>query len=426
MKLKISMKSMILPAALAVVALVIWGVTSRGRGEKSEFRFVEITRGDLRSTVSSTGTLQAIKTVQVGTQVSGKVAEIYADFNDRVVEGQLIARIDPTLLEQAVSAAEADLERNQAELAQAQRDLDRIERLYQRQVATESEYTTAQYQHAVAQAGLKSSQVNLERARQNLGYSEIHAPISGIVLARTVDVGQTVAASFSAPQLFLIAEDPSQMEILAAVDESDIGQIRTDQAAQFTVQAYPDETFSGTVKQIRLQPSSQDNVVSYTVVISAANPDGRLLPGMTATVDFIIAQASDVLKVPNAALRFRATSEMLAAVREQHQGQTGLRGSRGRSPDSAETGGGSRGAPVVSGASERDRVRLWYVADGKVSVTLVHTGITDGQSTEITGSGIREGMQVIAAVASSATSSGVNPFQNQASPGGRPGPPPGM
>ncbi len=417
MKLKLSPKRLIIPAILVVGGLTAWGLTSAHRGAKAEYRLVEVTRGDVRATVSSTGTLQAIKTVAVGTQVSGKISDIYVDFNDHVTEGQLIARIDPVLLEQAVSSAEADVERSEAQLAQAQSDLDRIERLYQRQVATESERVAAQYTQAIAKAGLKSAKVNLDRARQNLSYSEIRSPISGIVLSRTVDAGQTVAASFSAPQLVVIAEDLSAMEILASVDESDIGRISKGQAAQFTVQAYPDDKFTGTVSQIRLQPAAQENVVSYTVVVAVANPDGRLLPGMTATVDFIVAEATDVWRVPNAALRFRPTTEMQAAARASFQG-------RARSGDASARHAGRDS----TAAHDQNRATLWYqTPDGKPTPLRVVIGITDGQLTEISSEQLHEGLQVIASVTTATTaSSGVNPFQTQQSRNGPPGRPPGM
>jgi HlyD family secretion protein len=439
------MKKIYILGAVVVAALVVWGLTRRGGDGDGAYRFVEVQRGDVESVVSSTGTLQATTTVEVGTQVSGQIAEIYVDFNDHVTKGQLIARIDPTLLQQEVRSAEASLEKSKAELEQAQRELDRMQRLYDRKAATESEYNTAQYQAAVAQASYKSAQINLERARRNLTYTEIRAPINGVVLERTVDVGQTVAASLSAPKLFLIAEDLSELEILASVDESDIGQIHNGQKVRFTVQAYPNEPFSGTVDQVRLQSSVQENVVNYTVVASVENPDGRLLPGMTATVDFIIQRENDVLKVPNAALRFRPTEEMLAVLRERQQQRTHEAGAAGRQGSANETSSvaqgaeesqhmgrrraGGEGGSGVQGQSARaasNRSFLWYLdTDGKVNATPVKAGITDGQYTAIQGPGIQEGMQIIAAVTGSAASSATNPFQSQQQ-GPRRGPPGGM
>jgi HlyD family secretion protein len=428
-------KWMLIPGVLVVAALIAWGATSLGGGSKTGYRFVEVTRGDVVSSVSSTGTLQALTTVQVGTQVSGKVSDIYVDFNDHVKKGQLIARIDPTLLEQAVRSAEADLERNRAELEQSQRDFDRISRLYQSKVVTESDFNAAEYKLAVAKASMKSAEISLERAQQNLGYSEIHSPIDGVILDRSVDEGQTVAASFSAPQLFLIAEVLSAMEILASVDESDIGLIQEGQDVQFTVQAYPDESFKGVVKQVRLQSTTQENVVNYTVAIAVQNPGGRLLPGMTATVDFIVSQATDVLMVPNAALRFRPTAEMWAAFRSQRQGQ-GSRGGAGEREAARREGppaaAGAEASPASGGretnAEQRsfgggqggfggrsaDRALLWILDEnGHVTALPVRTGITDGQSTEVSSPRVQEGQQVIAGITTSATSATTNPFQGE-------------
>lgn len=423
----------ILGAILGAVSLV-WAFVGWDKGAESTYRFVSVERGDVESVVTSTGTMQAITTVEVGTQVSGQIAEIFVDFNDRVTKNQLIARIDPVLLQQEVRAAEANVERNQAELDQTERELDRIERLYQGQVVTESEYTTAQYQNAVAEASQKSALVTLERARRNLGYTEIRSPIDGVILSRNVDVGQTVAASLSAPVLFMIAEDLSAMEILASVDESDIGQIREGQPVRFTVQAYTDESFSGTVGQVRLQSTSQENVVNYTVAIAVENRDGRLLPGMTATVDFIVNQAEDVLKVANSALRFRPTSEMTEALRESREKREDAQGrgelmERAR-PDSTPAAGQESERAKLAGSTDSssgNRSLLWYLdEDGQLGVTPVRTGITDGQSTAIASPGIEEGMQIIAAVTTGSSSTTVNPFQSQQNQGARGGPPPGM
>ena len=205
-------------------------------------------RGDIEAAVSATGMLNAVTSVQVGTQVSGQIAAIFADFNDEVKKGQLIARIDPTLQQQAIADAQAGLDRSRAELARTREEYERNKGLFESKVLTEVEFSTAKYAYEVAQANVKSSQVALERARQNLAYTSIYAPIDGVVVERNVDVGQTVASSYSTPQLFLIAKDLSQMQILAKVDESDIGAIKDGQAVRFSVQAYPNQNFQGAVK----------------------------------------------------------------------------------------------------------------------------------------------------------------------------------
>ena len=314
-------KIVLLLAVLVLTGATVWFFNRNGNEVVSPYRFVILEQGDLEAVVSSTGTLDAVTTVQVGTQVSGIISHIFVDFNDTVRKGQIVARIDTTLLVSSVEDGQANIERNQAQLRQAEREFKRIKGLYDRKFVTEVEFNRAQYDLDIANASAKSAEINLERARRNLGYATIYAPISGTVIERNVDVGQTVAASFSAPQLFLIADDLSHMEILASVDESDIGLIKEGQTTRFTVQAYPDETFTGMVRQVRLQSTMQENVVNYTVVIDVENEDRTLLPGMTATADFLIETAQDVMKVQNAALRFRPTEAMMAEVRQRMQSQ---------------------------------------------------------------------------------------------------------
>ena len=342
------------------------------------------------------------------------VSEIFVDFNDEVHEGQIVAILDSTLLGIAVRDANANLERAQAQLHYAESELERTRVLFEKEMVTEVEFNQLQYERDVARASVSSAEIALERAEQNLGYATITAPMSGTVIERNVEVGQTVAASLSAPQLFLIANDLASMQILASVDESDIGLIEEGQSARFTVQAYQDESFSGTVRQVRLQSSSQENVVSYTVVVDVENSDGNLLPGMTATVDFLVESATDVAKVANAALRFRPTEEMLAELREQRMAE------RGNQTDSLATGAGrARGE-----ASPPDNAAvLWYLDDeGRLAMAPVLTGISDGQYTEIEGRDIAAGMMVIAGVSQNSQASTSNPFQSQQS-SRAPGPP---
>jgi len=410
-------------AALAVVAVVAWFAV-RGRAAAAEYRLVPVERGDLTSVVSATGALQAVTTVEVGTQVSGQVSEILADFNSQVKKGQLIARIDPTILQQAVREASADLEKAQAQAAQKKWAAERAETLYSGGLVPESDYRTAAADAATTRADLEASRVALERARQNLGYTEIRSPIDGVVVERNVQVGQTVAASLQAPVLFRLAEDLSSLQILAAVDESDIGKIHADQEVEFTVQAYPEEKFRGRVSQVRLQSTTTENVVSYAVVVDVANPGLRLKPGMTATVEFIVARAGDVLKVPNAALRVRPTEAMQAQLKALRQGARaeGQRTGEGNRWRSRADGQRMRG-PQQGG---QDTAIVW-VAEGKdVKPLRVRTGLTDGQETEVTSPELREGMQVVAGVLQQQTQSGSSPFQQQQQnrgPGGPGGPP---
>src|SRR5687767_15024210 len=404
---------------VAVAAGALWIYRNAEAHEAPAYRFATVTRGNLESTVSATGALSAVTTVQVGTQVSGLVRQIYVDFNDRVKKGQLLARIDPTLQQQAVLDAQAGLIRAQADLERSQSEYERNKTLFDAKVLTATEFNTAQYNYTVAQASVKSAQVALERARKNLSYTEIYAPIDGVVVERNVDVGQTVAASLSAPQLFLIANDLAQMQILASVDESDIGQIHEGQDVRFTVQAYPSQNFTGTVRQVRLQSATTENVVNYTVVVAVANPKGTLLPGMTATVEFLTGSASNALIVPNAALRFRPTAEMMAeagvsasrtaaprtaddsaafaarrdSLRKAREaaggtaggqlGQAGAAGNRGGAAGSAGGTGATRSR--AAGTGRGSAAQLWYVdaATGKPAVMRVRTGLSDGQNTEV-------------------------------------------
>jgi HlyD family secretion protein len=410
--------------SIAVAAWLIWGGKSQTTGS---YRFVTLEQGDVEEVVASTGTLNPVTTVQVGTQVSGIIAGIFADFNDHVRKGQVIAQVDTTLLTISVRDAQAGMERSEAELRQAEREYRRLADLYQQNLVAETDFNTAQYNLDVARASVKSARAALQRSQQNLDYSTIHAPISGTVIERNVDVGQTVQASFSAPQLFLIAADLSQMQILAAVDESDIGQIAEGQEARFYVQAYPERTFTGAVRQVRLQSTTEENVVNYTAVVNVANPDGVLLPGMTATVDFLVATARDVLKIPNAALRFRPSEEMIAALRAQRQKQRQEQG--GAAEHVAPAAGATAGFPAQGpGSSEQARQRptlLWFLDErGAVTATPVQVGISDGQSTEVSGRNLKAGMQIIAGISQSKTAENgsTSPFQQTQQSGGPPRP----
>jgi HlyD family secretion protein len=406
-------KLLAVPLVLGL-AFLAFRLFAGGDDAGARYRLVEVTRGDVESIVTATGKLDAVKSVEVGTQVSGQITEILADFNDRVDAGQLIARIDPTLPQQEVRAAEASLSRAKAERDYQTRELERVGGLLEQGAASQTEYNAVEYALSLAKAGFESAQVALDRAKRNLVYTEIRSPIDGVVIARNVDVGQTVAASLSAPLLFLIAEDLSEMEILASVDEADIGSIREGQPVRFTVQAYPDETFAGTVKQVRFQSTVQENVVNYTVVVGTANECGKLLPGMTATVEFLLETAADVLRVSNAALRFRPTEEMLEQLRARREAQ----GAQTAAADSGSAGG-RRAAGGGSGSAKL----LWLLGpDGSPRAARVRVGVSDGQVTEIEGEGIEAGTSVIAGILESADEGATTPFQGQ-QPASGPGPP---
>jgi HlyD family secretion protein len=450
-----SRKGIVIAAvALVAVVVVFWYVRGSRSSGDTTYRFTTVELGTVQQTVSATGALSAVKTVQVGTQVSGQVAQILVDFNDRVSKGQLLARIDPTLQEQAVRDAQAQLEKSRAQLLQAQQEFNRNQPLFKQQFISATEFGTVQVNLSVAQAGVKSAQVALDKAKQNLSYTNIYAPINGVIIERDVDVGQTVAASLSAPQLFLIAQDLAQMQILAAVDESDISSIKEGQSVKFTVQSFPGRTFDGTVQQVRLQSKLTDNVVSYTAVITLNNSDMKLLPGMTATVEFITGSASNVLTVLNAALRFKPTAEELAASGlPATTGVDSTRGGRGRggastsvatpanpgavTPPPAPVAGAPAGGGAGPGRGRRSGAggggggggvgsagNLWTLdANKKLKRLPVRVGLSDGQRTQVSGTGVVAGMQVIIGGSAPATATPAAPSANPLAPaaGGRRG-----
>lgn len=408
-------KTIAIIVVLIAVVATIWYTNSAEAVSRLEYRFVSVETGDLESVVASTGNLNAVTTVQVGTQVSGIVNRIYVDFNDKVYRGQIIARIDTTLLVSSVRDARATMTRNQAQLDFSRTEYDRIKGLFDKQFATEVELNQAKYNLDLAEATIVSTQISLERAQRNLDYATIVSPINGVVVERNVDEGQTVAASLNTPQLFLIANDLASMEILASVDESDIGLIEESQEVRFTVQAYDEAMFAGTVRQVRLQSSIQENVVTYTAVIDVDNSDGKLLPGMTATVEFLIDQASDVMKVPNAALRFRPNEQMMTEMIAQREAQQ--KSTESSSGEQRPSGGFGRptGGRGGFGGGASDAVMLWYLNEnGDIQVARARTGITDGSMTEVIGASLEAGMQVISGVSVTESEGGFkNPFQSK-------------
>ena len=347
----------------------------------------KVTRADLAETVGATGTLQAVTTVQVGTQVSGTILELNADFNSLVRKGQVLARLDPSLFETQIEQAranlvraEADMERLRVALDDARTKLSRARELSQKKLIAVTELETAdvavrsaEAQLRSQQAGVTQSQASLRQNQVNLQHTVIEAPIDGLVISRNVDVGQTVAASMSAPTLFLLAADLTKMQVLASLDESDVGRIRPKQAVRFRVDAFPNDEFRGTVTQVRLQPTTVQNVVTYQTVIDVPNPELKLKPGMTANVNIEIARRSDVLRVPNTALRFRPTAEIFAALGQTPPAGGGRGGGAGRGtgtgPDSRATPPPATQPMTQQGASaERRPERSESSAGGGESV----------------------------------------------------------
>ncbi len=348
--------AVVLIGALTLVIFAWWAFAQQGPpGSRPSFKFVQVSRGNFEVIVSSTGTLAAVETVEIGTQASGTIEQLLVDYNDQVNKGQVLAVLDQSSFNASVNKAKADVLKARAELKQAEDEFRRNAPLQEKGYISEQEFLPIRTAVDTTKAALQSAEANLQQARINLEHTVIRSPINGTVIDRSVDAGQTVAASLSTPTLFLVAEDLAQMQIETQVDETDIGQIRQGQQVRFEVQSYPDSIFTGTVRQIRLQPSTVDNVVTYTVIVDASNESGQLMPGMTATVDFVVHQSENALLVPVAALNFTPD-----ANRESNDG-----------------------SQVFS-----------RQADGRLRPIQITAGESDGLLTEISGGELAAGMQV--------------------------------
>ncbi|GAK56179.1 efflux transporter, RND family, MFP subunit [Candidatus Vecturithrix granuli] len=386
--------------------------------QETEYTFGVVTRADLENIVSSTGTLSAVGTVEVGSQISGTVERVLVDYNDKVTKGQLLAVVDTTVLEASVREAKAAVSKAQAQYNQAHAEHDRNKKLFDQGFLSEMSLLTFKTNVQTAYASLVSAKEALKKTETNVGYANICSPIDGTVIERSIDAGQTIAASMSAPTLFTIAEDLAKMQIEASVDESDIGQIQENMSVRFTVQAYPDEEFTGTVRQIRLKPTTVQDVVNYTVIVDASNERHLLLPGMTATVDFLVEERRDVLLVPNAALNFQAPQELVETLRQQFQARSA--DSQGDSPPQRPGGsGGNFGPPgpnaeagmrpagqmsnsprFGANAGPQNMGRVFYLDEtGQPQLARFIPGATDGVVTEVVQSAqLQEGVRVITGV----------------------------
>jgi HlyD family secretion protein len=423
------------PARLVIVAAVLlggwWLLAFSRRGEEPAYLTASIERGSVIDAVGATGTLEAMTTVQVGSQVSGTIQSLQADFNSAVRKGQVIARLDPSLFEARLGqaranlvAARADVERQRAADEDARRKLARARELSGQQLLPASDLETAQATSDAAQAQLKAveaavtqAEASVQQAEVDVAHTVIQAPIDGVVIARNVDVGQTVAASFQAPVLFVIANDLSQMRVNASIDEADIGRVQTGQPVLFRVDAYPEREFSGTIQQVRLQPITVQSVVTYNTLISVDNAEQRLMPGMTATVSVIVRRRDDVLRLPLSALRFRPDEEPAGGSPRPPAGGAAA---QTRPPGTRRPGSGGRDS---SGQAGSGRPATVYVlgADGRPQPQPVKLGLSDGQFAEVV-EGLAEGAQVVTgletptgttAARPSAAPSGSNPFAPQ-------------
>jgi HlyD family secretion protein len=381
------------------------------------FSTVQVTKGTIMAQVTANGTLSAVGTVQVGAQVSGRVVELHADFNDKVKKGQIIAKLDESVLKAQIEQAQAaydlsvaNLKKAQVALMDAGRQLARQKTLHDQQLiagATVEQYEVTQEsanaQVAAAKADVARSAANLQQARTNLGYATIVSPVDGVVLSRAVDVGQTVAASLQAPTLFTIAEDLARMQIDTAVAEGDVGRLKEGMKATFTVDAFPGKTFEGVVRQVRNAPTTNQGVVTYDAVIDVDNKDLALRPGMTANVTFVLEQVDNTIKIPNAALRFKPSRDQMMALAEKFGMRRGGRGSgSGGFRRNGGEGGGSGGPRMdaMSGASgggmrTGDRKPVFKLVDGKPKMVLIKTGLTDGSTTQLVEGDVKPGDQLI-------------------------------
>ncbi|MCX6247345.1 MAG: efflux RND transporter periplasmic adaptor subunit [Bacteroidetes bacterium] len=443
---------------IVLAAIGAWLLFGKKGTAAVQWRTTKAEMGDLRVVVTATGTLQADTTVQVGTQVSGIIDKILVDFNSIVRKGQVVALLDTTYLAAAVEDASSSMYRAQVQVDLTKRNYDRNKQLFEEKVIAQADYDQSLSDYETAKGSARSAKSSLDRAKINLKYATIVAPVSGVVISRNVDRGQTVAASFSTPTLFSIANDLTKMQVQASIDEADIGKIQVGQDVAFTVDAYPEMTFAGTVRQIRLQPVVLQNVVNYTVIIDVPNPDLKLMPGMTANITVKIQEALGVMKIPSSALKFWPPDDVLAQAlkempdstkkviermlqfrqRMNAQGGTGTRPTGGTGGGSGQGGfGGSQGGFTggqadrrMSGQgsegkhSGRGRMGMIWVKTiaNKLVPFRVKTGLTDGSYTAVEG-GLKAGDEVVTGIinnqaATTTTQTPQNPFQPQMPRGG--------
>lgn len=379
------MKKVIVAVIIVVgIALAFFAFRPKEK-EVVKYDSFEVKKGDIRNTITATGTIEPITQVEVGTQVSGTIAHIYVDYNTEVKKGQLIAELDKTVLESEYESQLSAFYSNQNEYDYQKKNHERVAGLHAKNLVSDSDFETSEYQYEKARRALDRSRSDLLKAKTNLNYCMIYSPIDGVVISRAVDEGQTVAATFNTPKLFVIANDLRKMRVIADVDEADIGQVREGQKVIFRVDAFPDEYFEGAVTQVRLEPIVTSNVVTYEVVIDAPNPDLKLKPGLTASITVLIHEKTDVLMIPLRALRFQPGDEHGQPLK----------------PESGKTAPGMKS--------------VWVQAAGNLINKNVRLGISDGIYTEVT-EGLQAGERVITGIQVPMSASGMK----QVKPGGNP------
>jgi HlyD family secretion protein len=431
---------------VAVIVLVAcaagWFFVRRQRGDQvARYRTQAVDRGSVTMTVTATGTISAVITVQVGSQVSGIIARLYSDFNSPVKKDQLLAELDPTPFEAQVEQRRADVLQAEIQMRNAEITFHRQERLLADKLAAEADYDSAKALYDGTKAQVDQARATLRQAETNLKYTKILSPIDGVVVDRKYDIGQTVAASFQAPTLFTIAQDLTKMQVQADVDQSDIGRVAVGQAARFSVDAYPDEEFHGRIAQIRLNATVNQNIITYPVILEVPNPEEKLRPQMTANVIVEVAEVKDVLRIPNAALRFRPTDAASGGDASRNgggraagsaggaaggSGAAGTGSTAGAGSASAEerlarmqSGGAARAAGALDptgGAETRTKpMQTIYVEDGHggLKTVSVRTGISDGRFTEVVDGTLKVGDPVVIGQATAKVDTSTRP------PGGR-------
>jgi HlyD family secretion protein len=405
-------KVLIISAVLVVVvaAILVFKPFTK-KAVAATFETVKAEKGNITNTVTATGTIEAITTVEVGTQVSGILQHVYVDFNDNVKQGQLLAKLDETSLKAQLEQSQAQVDQAQAQLTFQEATYNRLKVLYDKKLIAQADYDQALYNYQNSKAALTNSKSNLARSKVNLDYATISSPIDGIVLNRAVEEGQTVAASFNTPTLFTIVNDLTQMEVQTSVDETDIGKVKMDQRVEFTVDAYPDLKFEGKVSEVRLQPVTTNNVVTYVVILSAPNPEKKLMPGMTASATIYVEEKENTLILSGKALRFTPDAEFLKKLMARMQPPAGGRnnvqasapqGTSGQVPAAGEMPQGPPPGGLMPGIEIEGAKKVWVKDDrGGIHPVPITCGIDNGTSIEIL-SGLKAGDEVIVSMTSGA------------------------
>jgi HlyD family secretion protein len=398
---------------LAIVAILALKPFSK-KDTAVIFNTVKVELGNISNTVTATGTIEAIKTVNVGTQVSGILQHVYVDFNDNVKQGQLLARLDETALQEQFDQSQSAVNQAQAQLNFQEATYDRLKVLYDKKLIAQADFDQAVYNFENAKGSLANAKFALARAKVNLDYATIYSPIDGVVLNRAVEEGQTVAASFNTPTLFTIVNDLTRMEVQTSVDEADIGKVKDGQRVEFTVDAYSDMKFEGVVSEVRLQPVTTNNVVTYVVILSAPNPDKKLMPGMTASATIYVEEKSNTLVLSGKAVRFTPDKAYMAKMFAKMQASgtmpkmpagapMGAPSGTNGTAQSMPTGQSMQGMPpagMAFGAANNDpKTKTVWVKDDKMGIrpNMIKIGIDNGSNIEIL-SGLKEGDEVVISV----------------------------